>query len=113
VTAGAPLALGALYHYWTCTCQGRANGPASNPTLAAAQAVGATSLKVASVGAAHERRVLACLAGRGRARAHRVVRPGVQRRVRDRLRQSIGANEPLRTGSYSTTLTVTLSTTNP
>ena len=27
VTAGQPVALGALYHYWTCTCQGRANGP--------------------------------------------------------------------------------------
>ena len=27
VKAGEPLALGALYHYWTCTCQGRANGP--------------------------------------------------------------------------------------
>ena len=49
VTAGQPLALGALYHYWTCTCQGRANGPISNTTLSAAQAVGATNLKVASV----------------------------------------------------------------
>ena len=49
VKAGQPLALGALYHYWTCTCQGRANGPASNTTLSAAQAVGATNLKVASV----------------------------------------------------------------
>ncbi len=49
VTAGAPLALGALYHYWTCTCQGRANGPASNTTLSAASAAGATNLKVASV----------------------------------------------------------------
>ena len=27
-----------IYHYWTCTCQGRANGPISNTTLAAAQA---------------------------------------------------------------------------
>ena len=27
VQAGQPVALGALYHYWTCTCQGRANGP--------------------------------------------------------------------------------------
>ncbi len=49
VTAGQPLALGALYHYWTCTCQGRANGPASNTTLSAAQAAGATNIKVASV----------------------------------------------------------------
>ena len=49
VTAGQPLALGALYHYWTCTCQGRANGPASNTTLSAAQAAGATNLKVARV----------------------------------------------------------------
>ena len=49
VTAGQPLALGALYHYWTCTCQGRANGPVSNTTLSAAQAVGATNLKVGSV----------------------------------------------------------------
>ena len=49
VKAGEPLALGALYHYWTCTCQGRANGPISNTTLAAAQAAGATNLKVASV----------------------------------------------------------------
>ena len=46
VTAGQPLALGALYHYWTCTCQGRANGPASNTTLSAAQAVGATNIKI-------------------------------------------------------------------
>ena len=29
------------------------------------------------------------------------------------FRQTIGANEPLRTGSYSKTLTFTLSTTNP
>lgn len=29
VRAGGPLAIGVLYHYWTCTCQGRANGPAS------------------------------------------------------------------------------------
>jgi hypothetical protein len=49
VQAGQPLTLGALYHYWTCTCQGRANGPASNTTLSAAQAAGATNLKVASV----------------------------------------------------------------
>ena len=46
VQAGQPLALGALYHYWTCTCQGRANGPTSNTTLSAAQAVGATNIKV-------------------------------------------------------------------
>src|SRR3954447_5588903 len=51
VQAGRPLALGALYHYWTCTCQGRANGPLSNTTLSAAQAAGATNLKVANVGA--------------------------------------------------------------
>ena len=25
--AGQPLAVGVLYHYWSCTCQGRANGP--------------------------------------------------------------------------------------
>src|SRR3954462_11545715 len=50
VTAGQPLALGALYHYWTCTCQGRANGPASNTTLNAAQAAGATNIKGASGG---------------------------------------------------------------
>ena len=49
VKAGEPLALGAMYHYWTCTCQGRANGPISNTTLSAAQAAGATNLKVASV----------------------------------------------------------------
>ena len=48
VTAGQPVALGALYHYWTCTCQGRANGPVANTTLTAAQAVGATNLKVAA-----------------------------------------------------------------
>ena len=29
------------------------------------------------------------------------------------FRQAIGANEPLRTGSYAKTLTFTLSTTNP
>src|SRR3954451_11153870 len=46
VTAGQPIALSALYHYWTCTCQGRANGPTSNTTLSAASAVGATNLKV-------------------------------------------------------------------
>ncbi|HST42194.1 MAG TPA: alpha-L-rhamnosidase N-terminal domain-containing protein [Conexibacter sp.] len=50
VTAGQPLALAARYHYWTCTCQGRANGPASNTTLAAAAAPGDTTLRVASVG---------------------------------------------------------------
>jgi hypothetical protein len=27
--AGQPLTVGVLYHYWTCTCQGRANGPPS------------------------------------------------------------------------------------
>ncbi len=50
VSAGQPLALAALYHYWTCTCQGRANGPASSTTLSAAQAAGATNIRVASVG---------------------------------------------------------------
>jgi hypothetical protein len=29
VRAGRPLAIGVLYHYWSCTCQGRANGPAA------------------------------------------------------------------------------------
>jgi hypothetical protein len=29
------------------------------------------------------------------------------------FKQSIGANEPLRTGTYAKTLTFTLSTTNP
>ena len=47
VKAGQPVALGALYHYWTCTCQGRANGPVSNTTLGAAQAAGATNIRVA------------------------------------------------------------------
>src|SRR4051794_6028595 len=51
VQAGQPLALGALSHYRTCTCQGRANGPVSNTTLSAAQAVGATNLKVNTAGA--------------------------------------------------------------
>jgi Bacterial alpha-L-rhamnosidase 6 hairpin glycosidase domain/Alpha-L-rhamnosidase N-terminal domain/Bacterial alpha-L-rhamnosidase C-terminal domain len=27
--AGAPLTVGVSYHYWTCKCQGRANGPAA------------------------------------------------------------------------------------
>ncbi len=27
--AGQPLTVGVLYHYWRCTCQGRANGPAA------------------------------------------------------------------------------------
>jgi hypothetical protein len=27
VRAGQPLAIGVRYHYWTCRCQGRANGP--------------------------------------------------------------------------------------
>ncbi|MEN3360218.1 MAG: alpha-L-rhamnosidase, partial [Mycobacteriales bacterium] len=27
VGAGQPLAIGVRYHYWTCRCQGRANGP--------------------------------------------------------------------------------------
>jgi hypothetical protein len=49
VRAGRPLALGVLYHYWTCTCQGRANGRVSNTNLAAAAPAGATNLKVASV----------------------------------------------------------------
>lgn len=48
VQAGEPLAVGAMEHYWTCTCQGRANGPASNTTLAAAAVAGDTTLKVAS-----------------------------------------------------------------
>ncbi|MBP2327322.1 hypothetical protein JOF56_007707 [Kibdelosporangium banguiense] len=29
VRAGAALAVGVRYHYWTCRCQGRANGPAA------------------------------------------------------------------------------------
>ena len=35
VRTGRPLAVGVLYHYWTCNCQGRANGRVSNTTLAA------------------------------------------------------------------------------
>ncbi len=49
VDAGQPLALSALYHYWTCTCQGRANGPASTTRLAAAASAGDTNLKVSAV----------------------------------------------------------------
>jgi Bacterial alpha-L-rhamnosidase 6 hairpin glycosidase domain/Alpha-L-rhamnosidase N-terminal domain/Bacterial alpha-L-rhamnosidase C-terminal domain len=49
VRAGRPLALGVLYHYWTCTCQGRANGRVSNTTVASAATAGDTNLKVASV----------------------------------------------------------------
>jgi hypothetical protein len=49
VTAGQPLALSAMYHYWQCKCQGRANGPASTTTLAAAAAAGDTTLKVGAV----------------------------------------------------------------
>ncbi len=50
VAAGQPLALGVLYHYWTCTCQGRANGPASTARLSAA-AAGDTTLNVDNAGA--------------------------------------------------------------
>ncbi|MFU8852064.1 family 78 glycoside hydrolase catalytic domain [Micromonospora sp. SL1-18] len=32
VTAGQPLAIGVIYHYWTCTCQGAAAGPSANPS---------------------------------------------------------------------------------
>ena len=47
VTAGQPLALGALYHYWTCTCQGRANGPVvQHDAVAPRRPSGATNLKV-------------------------------------------------------------------
>ena len=49
VAAGQPLALSARYHYWTCTCQGRANGPASTTRLAAAANPGDTNLKVSAV----------------------------------------------------------------
>jgi hypothetical protein len=49
VKPGKPLALGAMYHYWTCTCQGRANGPASTGKLAAAASAGDTTIKVAAV----------------------------------------------------------------
>jgi hypothetical protein len=48
VRAGRPLAIGVLYHYWTCTCQGRANGRVSNTTLATAAAAGDTTLDVSS-----------------------------------------------------------------
>jgi len=49
VRSGRPLALGVLYHYWTCTCQGRANGRVSSTALAAEAPAGAVNLKVASV----------------------------------------------------------------
>jgi hypothetical protein len=32
VRAGTPLAVGIRYHYWTCRCQGRANGPVEGPS---------------------------------------------------------------------------------
>jgi hypothetical protein len=32
VTAGAPFALGVIYHYWTCSCQGAAPGPSNGPS---------------------------------------------------------------------------------
>jgi hypothetical protein len=32
VAAGRPLAIGIRYHYWTCRCQGRANGPVDGPS---------------------------------------------------------------------------------
>ena len=49
VTPGGDLAIGVLYHYWVCTCQGRANGPACSTTLAAASVISATTVKVASI----------------------------------------------------------------
>ncbi|MDO8213792.1 alpha-L-rhamnosidase N-terminal domain-containing protein [Conexibacter sp. CPCC 206217] len=49
VAAGQPLALSAQTHYWTCTCQGRANGPASTARLTAAATAGDTNLKVTAV----------------------------------------------------------------
>lgn len=50
VAAGLPLVFGMRYYYHTCTCQGRANGPASvNATLYAAAAAGDTNVKLASV----------------------------------------------------------------
>ena len=42
-----------------------------------------------------------------------VDRPDLQRLGADQFKQSIAANEPLRTGTYSKTLTFTLSTTTP
>ena len=45
-------------------------------------------------------------------RAH-LRRAGLQRHVTIDFKQSIGATEPLRTGTYSKTLTFTLSTTQP
>src|ERR1035437_8521688 len=50
VTAGSPLAVGMMYYYHTCTCQGRANGAPTNSTsLFAAAAAGDTNIKIASV----------------------------------------------------------------
>ena len=54
--------------------------------------------------------------GRGQrlaAGAARLQRPGLQRPVTIRFKQSIGANEALRTGAYAKSLTLTLSTTTP
>jgi Bacterial alpha-L-rhamnosidase 6 hairpin glycosidase domain/Bacterial alpha-L-rhamnosidase C-terminal domain/Alpha-L-rhamnosidase N-terminal domain/HYR domain len=50
VSAGSPLAVGLLYYYHTCTCQGRANGPPTNSTtLGFAAAAGATKIGLASL----------------------------------------------------------------
>ena len=57
---------------------------------------------------------LANVGGVGRADVAEVLdRPDLQRGRDGRLRQAIGANEALRTGTYSKTLTFTLSTTQP
>ena len=71
------------------------------------------ALSVSDPAPSHERVIPAAATAAGGDDAGVVDGAGVERRGVDAFKQPIGANEPLRTGVYSRTLTFTLSTTNP
>ena len=123
LTLGAPAAFGAF-------TPGIAKDYFATTTATVTSTAGDAALSVADPSS---RRTPAS-SSTGRSRCRRRCRPGHRRHLRARSRrrvedldaapvsndavaigfkQSIGANEPLRTGTYSKTLTFTLSTTNP
>ena len=111
LTLGAPATFGAFV-------PGVANTYTASTTATVISTAGDATLSVADPSAdehrqAGQRRVRAAAAPPGPRRRQDVVRSDLQRGVPVQFKQAIGANDALRTGTYSKSLTFTLSTTTP
>ena len=107
LTLGAPACFGAF-------APGVAKDYTASTTANVISTAGDAALSFDRSRPSDERHVRAAVAAGGRRSSKSAwTGAGLQRAGRDRFKQHIGATDALRTGSYSKTLTFTLSTTNP